>query len=199
MRKSGNDYTIPSTVTAIGNLAFIGCTGLTTVTIPNSVISIGNSAFIGCTGLTKITIPESVTTIADNAFAYSTNLTGVCFEGNAPAIGRSIFARSTNVTVCYLPGTTGWGDSFGDRPTAPWYFPNPRILSFGSSFGVRTNRFGFIISWATNASVRVETSTNLANLTWLPVSTNTLTDGWSYFGDPGWTSQPTRFYRLRSP
>jgi hypothetical protein len=64
---------------------------------------------------------------------------------------------------------------------------------------VQTNQFGFIISWATNITVVVEACTNLANPTWSPVGTNTLTDGSSYFSDSKWTNCPARFYRLRSP
>jgi hypothetical protein len=73
------------------------------------------------------------------------------------------------------------------------------ILNNGPSFGVRTNGFGFIISWATNISVVVEACTDLASPIWSPVRTNTLTDGSSYFSDPQWTNHPARFYRLRSP
>ena len=42
--KSGG-FTIPDSVTSIGDYAFASCTGLTSVTIPNSVTSIGDGAF----------------------------------------------------------------------------------------------------------------------------------------------------------
>ena len=77
--------TIPNSVTSIGNLAFSGCTGLTSVTIPNSVISIGVFAFSGCTGLTSVTIPNSVTSIGDDAFSGCTGLT-------APVYNAHVFA-----------------------------------------------------------------------------------------------------------
>lgn len=55
-------------VTKIEDLAFNGCTGLTSITIPNSVTSIGDYAFDGCTGLTSINIPDAVTSIGNSAF-----------------------------------------------------------------------------------------------------------------------------------
>lgn len=54
---------------SIGNNAFSGCTGLTSVTIGDGVTSIGSYAFYNCASLTSIVIPDSVTSIGDYAFA----------------------------------------------------------------------------------------------------------------------------------
>jgi hypothetical protein len=49
---------IPDSVTEIGDYAFRGCTGLTSIVIPNSVMEIGDKAFSGCTSLTSICVSE---------------------------------------------------------------------------------------------------------------------------------------------
>ena len=67
-------YTIPDSVTSIGDSAFRYCTSLTSVTIPDSVTSIGYGAFRYCTGLTSVTIPNSVTSIGKYAFYNCINL-----------------------------------------------------------------------------------------------------------------------------
>ena len=76
-KKVEGDLVIPDNVTRIGDYAFLGCTGLTSVTIGNGVTSIGDGAFYGCTGLTSITIPNRVTSIGDSAFQRCTGLTTV--------------------------------------------------------------------------------------------------------------------------
>ena len=95
-----------------------------------------------------------------------------------------------------MAGTSGWGPTFAGRPAVLW---NPQVQTSGSSFGVRTNRFGFNIAGTSNIVVVVEASTNLANPVWSALGTNTLSGGPFYFSDPQWTNYPSRFYRLRWP
>ena len=59
---------IPAGVTRIGDEAFRGCSGLTSIDIPSSVTNIESWAFAGCSGLTSIFIPTSVTSIDSWAF-----------------------------------------------------------------------------------------------------------------------------------
>lgn len=92
------------------------------VTIPDSVTSIGDTAFDGCAGLTTVTIPGSVTTLGYSLFYCCTRLAGIYFQGNAPKMEFRGIERGTfnSATVFYLPGTTGWGSTYGGHPTAVW-------------------------------------------------------------------------------
>ena len=74
--------TISNTVTYIGNYAFYGCTGLTTINIPESVTNIGESAF---TGLKSVIIPNTVTNINNYAFSgFSRNQKIFCVATSRP-------------------------------------------------------------------------------------------------------------------
>jgi len=214
--------TIPNSVTTIGDSAFWGCSGLTAIevspdnssysslggvlfnkartallrypegkagadyTILDSVTTIGDSAFWGCSGLTSVTIPNSVTTIGDSAFEDCTNLRRVYFTGNAPSLGFYVFS-GTSATIYYLPGTTGWDDTYGEQPALFW---NPRCQNLSVAGGV----FTFAVTGTTNIPIAVEVSTNLTD--WTRVLTTNLVDGYMWFEDPASTNAPRGFYRI---
>ena len=94
---------ISNSVTSIGWGAFSDCTGLTSITIPDSVTSIGNYTFTGCTGLTSITIPDSVTSIGWRTFEGCTGLTSITIPDSVTSIGSSAFQSCTGLTSINIP------------------------------------------------------------------------------------------------
>ncbi len=71
----------------------------TSFTIPNSVTSIGNTAFYGCSSLTSVVIPNSVTSIGDNAFRECDLLTIYCEEESKPNGWSSSWNNSNRPVV----------------------------------------------------------------------------------------------------
>ena len=116
--KSGGEYSgevvIPESVehegaaysvTIIGEGAFRGCSGLTSVTIPNSVTSIGSAAFQYCSGLTSVTIPNSVTSMGDYAFSHCSGLTSVTISNSVTSIGEGAFYNCSGLTSVTIPNS----------------------------------------------------------------------------------------------
>ena len=97
--------TIPNSVTTIGNYAFEYCSSLTSVTIPNSVTTIGKSVFYGCDSLTNVTIPDSVTTIGNYAFEDCSSLTSVTIPNSVRTIGDSAFSGCSSLTSVTIPNS----------------------------------------------------------------------------------------------
>ena len=104
-------YTIPDSVTNIGDGTFKNCDSLTSVTIGDSVTSIGDSAFDNCDSLVSVTIPDSVTSIGDSAFEYCESLASVTIGDSVTSIGDSAFGRCdslASVTIGNSVTTIGW-------------------------------------------------------------------------------------------
>jgi hypothetical protein len=173
----GGNYTIPNSVTNLGNYAFGNCTTLTSVTIPNSVANIDSISFYICTGLTNIT-----------------------FLGNAPTfvilpgIPYDFTTWGVSATIYYYYGTSGWSTTYGGLTTIMLGAPAPQIGG-GGSIGVQSGNFSFTVAGANNQTIVVEVSTNLVD--WQPVWTNTLSGASATFTDSQWTNYPARFYRAR--
>ncbi|MGC9941777.1 MAG: leucine-rich repeat domain-containing protein [Verrucomicrobiota bacterium] len=175
-------------------------------TVPAGVNYIADEAFADCSKLTQVTIPASVLALGDDlqplagdaAFADCAALLGVYFLGNAPVLGEpDVFDGDSQTIAYYLAGTAGWGSLYGGLTTVMLNLQAPAIGFAG--IGLQNHEFGFTLSGATNLIAVVEACTNLAKPVWIPISTNTLTTGSSYFSDPQWTDFHGRFYRVVSP
>ena len=97
--------TIPSCVTSIGYRAFFRCTGLTSLTIPSSITSIGVYAFSNCTGLTSLSIPSSVTSIGASAFSNCSGLTSLTIPSSVTSIGLCAFEGCSGLTSLSIPSS----------------------------------------------------------------------------------------------
>lgn len=97
----------PSTVTHIGEGAFMWCTSLTSVDMVavDKITVIADEAFYGCANLEFVEIPNSVVTISLKAFDKCIKLNELRLGTGVREIGVSAFAECPllQTIVCYAP------------------------------------------------------------------------------------------------
>ena len=103
--KDGSEYTIPNSVTTIGEWAFVRCSSLASIDIPNSVTTIGKYAFAYCTSLASIDIPNSVTTIGECTFYRCTSLASVNIPNSVTTIGKMAFSHCSSLASIDIPNS----------------------------------------------------------------------------------------------
>lgn len=99
---------IPNSVTSIGENAFCGIRGMTSIDIPNSVTSIGDGAFSFCFDLTgDLTISDAVTYIGTGAFFQCSGFNGTLTIGSSVTfIGDYAFRDCSYFTGAVSLATT---------------------------------------------------------------------------------------------
>ena len=104
--------TLPAGITEIGSFAFEGCSGLTSLTLPASITKIGSEAFYECSGLTSLTLPAGITKIGFGTFWGCSGLTSLTLPAGITEIGDYAFQGCSGLTSLTLPaGITSIGDS----------------------------------------------------------------------------------------
>lgn len=99
---------IPQGVTAIGDYAFVGQVGLSTLVIPEGVESLGVGAFEDCTGLSHVSLPQSLKSIGSSAFYGCVSLEEVYIPDSVRYIGVQVLAgcqRLRHIAVSCKNGT----------------------------------------------------------------------------------------------
>ena len=132
--KSETTYTVPESVTVLGDCSFFAvnnlkninisdgvtrigkgafeyCSGLTNITIPNSVKSLGSFVFHSCSALTNIKIGNGITRIENCSFSYCRGLISINIPSNITSIGNSAFSDCDSLKKVIIPNSI---TSFGE-------------------------------------------------------------------------------------
>ena len=99
------EFTIPNSVTSIGDNAFRNCRSLKSVIIHNNVKSIEGGAFYHCGSLKYVTIPDSVTIIGSFTFSGCRELTSVTIGNSVTSIGNWAFGYCVGLESVVIPSS----------------------------------------------------------------------------------------------
>ena len=161
------EVTIPATViygstsysvTAIGDGAFYGCSGLTSVTIPNSVTKIGEASFYGCSGLTSVTIPNSVTEIGEASFYGCSGLTEITIPSSIILIGWYAFSGCTALNTLNFNAISCYYISYDGEDPSTHPFDNLNISTVNIGDSVQIIPANFILGLKNVTSITIPNS-----------------------------------------
>jgi hypothetical protein len=96
------DYTMPSSISEMGDYQFYNCINLTSVTLSNAIQTISQNAFAGCTNLATVTMPASAKTIGQYAFANCSKLEAITIPASVETINNNAFDGCSALTKVVL-------------------------------------------------------------------------------------------------
>ena len=135
---------VPTSVPTIGECAFYGCKGLSSLIIPDNVTDLERWAFLDCTDLLRVVIPSSINRLNDGVFFGCNNLFFE-FPSNITSIGTNALCQIGTLlwNYNYAPpaGITYNSLVFGDSVTTiNWNIPTRYLKSLHIPSNVKSIR-----------------------------------------------------------
>jgi hypothetical protein len=219
-------FTIPASVTDIGERAFITSYGLVGIDVDaaNAVFSSRDgvlfskdgTALIQCPGgwAGAYTMPSNVLSIGERAFAACDSLISVTIPASVTNISERAFEDAAITAVYFLGDAPAVdGDIFDGCSDTLRVYALPGTTGWGTTFAEYTPEpwsptiteagwdpgtgcFSLHAHWAAGMKAVLQVQTNLVSGDWQPLYTNTFFNATCRFYDPEWTNHPSRFHRL---
>lgn len=116
------DYVMPNVTLAVGNKAFAGCDGLTSLKTSSQLRTIGDQAFASC-NLQEIAIAPTVRSIGESAFANNIELREVKIGYGITEIGDKAFDGCNKIENVYITASKppiATNNTFSSYRSALW-------------------------------------------------------------------------------
>lgn len=96
---------LPTTLTKIGDAAFMCCYQLKKVRLPETLKVIGRGAFNDCQSLEQISMPSSLAILEDNAFNNCNKLEQLILPKSLHTLGHEVFRSCSKLSYISVPSS----------------------------------------------------------------------------------------------
>lgn len=101
--QKNTSFTIPNTVTHIGQYSFESCSNIKTIHMGDSVTAIGDSAFRYCINLKNLNLSKNLVRIGSQAFSICMGLEEIELPQTVGSIGTFAFSHCKNLKSIFIP------------------------------------------------------------------------------------------------